>query len=72
MVKVIFTRDARYRVRRTVLAYKAGRRYNIPRKIAEILVSNGSAREITDSVPSAEIQPESPAPSVIEVDDDRR
>ncbi len=72
MVKVIFNRDTRHRVRRAVLAYKGGRRYNIPRKIAEILVKNGSAREITDSVPQAEIQPETPAPSVIEADDDRR
>lgn len=55
-----------------MLAYKQGRRYNIPRKIAEIVIASGAAREITDSVPEPEIQRESPVPSVIEDEDDRR
>lgn len=69
MVRVIFNHDTRHRVRRTVLAYQAGKTYNIPRKIAEIVLASGAAREIDTEVPRAEIDPVSDALSPPEIDD---
>ena len=70
MVKVVFHQITRHRVRRTVLRYKAGKIYNIPRKIAEIMLNNGRAREVADVLPRPEVSPESPALSPTNVDED--